>query len=211
VTKPPAWPRLPPTWPGMTVGLFGGSFNPPHIGHRHVADLALKRLRLDRIWWLVTPGNPLKDVNGLPPLPQRLAAVRRTASHPRAVVTGLEADLGTRYTVDLVRSLRRRAPHVRFVLLIGADNWASFHRWGGWRDIADQVAIAVIDRPGATMKALAAPASRRYAAARRPERLAARLARRRPPAWVFLAGHKLRVSSTLLRSAKRVDPPRPPP
>ncbi|WP_237152838.1 nicotinate-nucleotide adenylyltransferase [Oryzibacter oryziterrae] len=192
-------PRLPPTLPGMTVGLFGGSFNPPHEGHAHVARLALMELGLDRIWWLVTPGNPLKDVSGLPSIENRLAAVRRIARHPRAVVTDLEARLGTRYTVDLVRRLTRLRPHVRFVLVIGADNWASFHRWGGWQDIAARVAIAVIDRPGATFRALASPAARRYATRRLPERQAAHLSTRPLPAWTFLAGHKVPISSTALR------------
>ena len=146
------WRALPPTTAGMVVGLFGGSFNPPHAGHAHVAATALKRLHLDRIWWLVSPGNPLKDVHALPPVAERLAAVRRLARHPRAVVTDLEARLGTRYTVDLVRRLVSLRPGVRFVLVIGADNWAGFHRWGGWRDIARLVPIAVVDRPGATFR-----------------------------------------------------------
>lgn len=192
-------PRLPATLPGMTVGLYGGSFNPPHRGHAHVAGLALTRLRLDRIWWLVSPGNPLKSADGLPDVEARLAAVRAIARHPRAVVTDLEARLGTRYTLDLVRRLRRMRPSVRFVLVIGADNWASFHRWGGWREIARLVPIAVVDRPGSTFAALASPAARAFAAARLDERDAARLPLRRPPAWLFIAGVKVPLSSSALR------------
>jgi nicotinate-nucleotide adenylyltransferase len=192
-------PRLPATGTGTTVGLFGGSFNPPHAGHAHVAATALQRLHLDRIWWLVSPGNPLKDTGGLPSVEARLAEVRRFARHPRAIVTDLEARLGTRYTVDLVRRLIRLRPTVHFVLVIGADNWASFHRWGGWRDIARMVPIAVFDRPGATFRALSSPAARTFEPSRLNENNAARLARTRPPVWVFIAGHKMPISSTDLR------------
>lgn len=194
------WRALPPTTAGMVVGLFGGSFNPPHAGHAHVAATALKRLHLDRIWWLVSPGNPLKDVHALPPVAERLAAVRRLARHPRAVVTDLEARLGTRYTVDLVRRLVSLRPGVRFVLVIGADNWAGFHRWGGWRDIARLVAIAVVDRPGATFRALASPAARALDRYRLGD--AARLGRTRPPAWLFIAAEKMPISSTALRQRR---------
>ncbi|SCM77940.1 putative nicotinate-nucleotide adenylyltransferase [uncultured Pleomorphomonas sp.] len=194
-------PRLPATFPGMRVGLYGGSFNPPHRGHAHVGRLALQRLGLDRIWWLVSPGNPLKSTDGLPDVGQRLAAVRRVANHPRAVVTDLEARLGTRYTIDLVRRLKALRPHVRFVLVIGADNWATFHRWGGWREIARMVPIAVVDRPGATFAALASPAARTFAGARVAERDGLLLPDLVPPAWIFIAGVKVPLSSTDLRRA----------
>ena len=197
-------PRFPATLPGMRVGLYGGSFNPPHRGHAHVARLALQRLRLDRIWWLVTPGNPLKSADGLPDVNLRLAAVREVAHHPRAVVTDLESRLGTRYTIDLVRRLRALRPTVRFVLVIGADNWATFHRWGGWREIARTVPIAVVDRPGATFAALASPAARTFARARVAERDSALLPDLAPPVWVFIAGVKIPLSSSdLRRSAGR--------
>ncbi len=200
-TDAPARPRLPAAVPGQTIGLFGGSFDPPHAGHRHVADTALARLKLDRVWWLVTPGNPLKDVRSLAPLPERLAAVARLAGRGRMVVTDLEARLGTRYTLDLVRRLTRLMPAVRFVLIIGADNWAGFHRWGGWREIAATVPIAVIDRPGATFAALSSPAARAFAGARVPEGRARTLARRGAPAWVFLTGERVRLSSTMIRQS----------
>jgi nicotinate-nucleotide adenylyltransferase len=198
-----ARPRLPMVVPGETVGLFGGSFNPPHAGHRHAADTALVRLKLDRIWWLVTPGNPLKETGGLPPIAERLDLVRKVAGRGRAVVTDVEARLGTRYTVDLLQRLTKLAPRVRFVLIIGADNWSGFHRWGGWRTIASMVPIAVIDRPGSTYAALASPAARAFARHRLPERRAARLARTDPPAWVFLTGERVRLSSTMLRARRR--------
>lgn len=197
-----ARPRLPALTPGLTIGLFGGSFDPPHAGHRHASDAALVRLGLDRVWWLVTPGNPLKDVGRLPPIAARVAAAAKVAGHPRVLVTDLEARLGTRYTVDLVERLSRLAPQVRFVLIIGADNWAGFHRWGGWRLIAARVPIAVIDRPGATLRALASPAARALAGARVAEALARTLPARRPPAWVFLSGERVSLSSTALRAAR---------
>lgn len=192
-------PRLPATFPGMRVGLYGGSFNPPHRGHAHVASLALQRLGLDRIWWLVSPGNPLKSSDGLPDVGQRLAAVHKIARHPRAVVTDLEARLGTRYTVDLVRRLKALRPGVRFVLVIGADNWATFHRWGGWREIAQTMPIAVIDRPGATFAALSSPAARRFAKERIAEPDGHLLPDLKSPAWIFIAGVKVPLSSTEIR------------
>lgn len=200
-------PRLPATAANMTVGLFGGSFNPPHAGHAHVARTALTRLGLDRIWWLVSPGNPLKDGGDLPSVEARLGEVRRLARHPRAVVTDLEKRLGTRYTIDLVRKLKALRPSVRFVLIIGADNWASFHRWGGWREIAGLVPVAVFDRPGATFRALASPAARAFARDRLPERRANRLGHLRPPVWVFVAAEKMPISSTALRQANRTSEP----
>lgn len=195
-------PRMPATVPGMAIGLFGGSFDPPHAGHRHASLTALRRLGLDRIWWLVTPGNPLKDTGRLPTITARMAEAARLASHPQVAVTDLEARLGTRYTVDLVETLVRIRPDLRFVLLIGADNWATFHRWGGWRRIAALMPIAVVDRPGTTLKALASPAARTFARDRLPEQQAHALARSTPPAWVFLTGHRVPLSSTLLRQAR---------
>ena len=144
---------------------------------------------------------PLKSTDGLPDVERRLAAVETVARHPRAVVTDLEARLGTRYTIDLIRRLTRLRPSVRFVLVIGADNWATFHRWGGWKEIARTLPIAVVDRPGATFAALASPAARAFAGARIAERDAGLLADLRPPAWVFLAGVKVPLSSSDLRHA----------
>ena len=197
---PPAELRIPPSAPGMRIGLYGGSFNPPHAAHRAASLLALKKLGLDRVWWLVTPGNPLKDNNGLPSLAERLALARQVAEHPALVPTGLEAGLGTRYSHDTVAELVRRRPGVRFVWLMGADNLASFHRWQRWRDIAALVPIAVIDRAGLSLNATAAPAARALERWRLDERLASRLADAPAPAWVFLHGLKSPLSSTALRS-----------
>lgn len=194
-------PRLPPLAPGMRIGLYGGSFNPPHAAHRAASLLALKRLRLDQVWWLVTPGNPLKDNGALPPLDVRLAQARQVADHPALVPTGLEAVLGTRYTHDTVAALVRRYPKVRFVWLMGADNLASFHRWQRWRDIARLVPIAVIDRAGCTFPAMGAPAAHALRRWRLDEADAPELAGRPPPAWVFLHGLKSPLSSTQLRRA----------
>jgi nicotinate-nucleotide adenylyltransferase len=185
---------------GMRIGLLGGSFNPPHVAHRAISLFAIKRLKLDRVWWLVTPGNPLKDQDGLRDLNERTAAARRMANDPRIDVSCLESVIGTRYTIDTISYLRRRASGLRFVWIMGADNLAQFHRWQNWRRIASEVPIAVIDRPPQSFRALAAPAAQALARYRLPENQAGRLADQRAPAWVFLTGMKLNLSSTGLRN-----------
>ncbi len=193
--------RLPPHAPGMRIGLFGGSFDPPHAGHLHVSCVALRRLRLDRLWWLATPGNPLKETAGLRPLGERIAAARRLARHPRIAVTGLEAEIGARFTADTLRFLHAHCPGVRFVWIMGADNLLQFDRWRHWDEIMRTTPIAVVDRPGATVNAMAAKAARRFAFARVEESDAALLADRRPPAFVYLHGPRVAQSSTALRRA----------
>jgi nicotinate-nucleotide adenylyltransferase len=185
---------------GMRIGLLGGSFNPPHIAHRAISLFAIKRLQLDRVWWLVTPGNPLKDHGTLHDLDQRAEVARQMADDPRIDVSCLEAVIGTRYTVDTITYLRRRVSGLRFVWIMGADNLAQFHRWQNWRRIASEVPIAVIDRPPQSFRALAAPAAQALARYRLPENQAGRLADQPPPAWVFLTGMKLNLSSTGLRN-----------
>ncbi|GGK39131.1 nicotinate-nucleotide adenylyltransferase [Salinarimonas ramus] len=194
--------RLPPAAAGMRIGLFGGSFDPPHAGHLHVGRMALRRLRLDRLWWLVTPGNPLKERAGLPSLPERMAMARGLARDPRIAVTGFEAELPAPYTIETIRYLQRRLPGVRFVWIMGADGLASFDRWQDWREIAARVPIAVIDRPGRTLTAPASRAARVLAPARRPEHAAAALADMSPPAWIFLHGRRSPLSSTALRALR---------
>jgi nicotinate-nucleotide adenylyltransferase len=194
--------RLPPHSPGLKIGLFGGSFNPPHRGHVHASELALKRVGLDRIWWLVTPGNPLKETRGLPPLAARIAAARALARDPRIVVTGLEAEIGTRYTHDTVAYLRRRCPGVRFVWIMGADILTELHLWQRWREIAELVPFAVIDRPGETWRTLSSPAAHWLAPHRIPETEAALLPSTEAPALVFLHGPRVDISSTLLRQGR---------
>ncbi|MCE1235567.1 MAG: nicotinate-nucleotide adenylyltransferase [Hyphomicrobiales bacterium] len=183
----------------MRVGLFGGSFNPPHLGHLHVAETALQRLRLDRLWVMVTPGNPLKETAGLPTLARRIAAARRLMDDPRIVVTALEAGFGSPYSWRTVERLTRLRPTVRFVWVMGADNLASFHRWQHWRRIAAALPLAIVDRPGASMTPLSAPAALAFAPHRLPEAEAGELALRRAPAWVFLHGPRSALSSTELR------------
>ena len=161
----------------------------------------MRRLRLDRLWWLVTPGNPLKD--GPAALETRMAACRGLARHPRIVVTEAEAQIGARFTYDTLRQLRRRCPRVHFVWIMGADNLLSFHRWRQWRAIADLVPMAVIDRPGATLRTEGARATQALANARWPERNAAMLAQARPPALLVLHARRSALSSTALRAAER--------
>jgi nicotinate-nucleotide adenylyltransferase len=185
---------------GMRIGLLGGSFNPPHAAHRAISRFAIKRLQLDRVWWLVTPGNPLKELGALIDLSARANAARKMADDPRIDVSCLESVIGTRYTVDTVTYLRRRCAGLRFVWIMGADNLAQFHRWKNWRRIASELPIAVIDRPPQSFRALAAPAARALARYRIPESEASRLADRRAPAWVFLTGMKSNLSSTGLRN-----------
>jgi nicotinate-nucleotide adenylyltransferase len=186
----------------MRIGLFGGTFDPPHQAHLAASLIALKRLELDRIWWLVTPGNPLKNTRHLAPLGERIAAARALARHPRIDVTGLEAVINTRYTYDTLRYLIRRCPGVRFVWIMGADNLRSFYRWQRWREIAELMPIAVVDRMGSSLYATGGRAAQALAAARRPERQARALPGMRPPAWVYLHGLKSPLSSTALRAAR---------
>jgi len=196
---------LPPHAPGMRIGLFGGTFDPPHAAHRAASLLALRRLNLDRVWWLVTPGNPLKDVRGLAPLAERIAAARTLAHDPRIDVTDFEAELGTNYTHGTISYLVRRCPGVRFVWIMGADNLRHFHRWQRWRDIAALVPIVVVDRLGPSLYASAGAAGQALSRFRLPESAAKTLPQRRPPAWIYLHGLKSPLSSTALRAARALQ------
>jgi len=189
--------------PGMRIGLFGGTFDPPHAAHRAACLIAMNRLGLDRVWWMVTPGNPLKDTRGLAPLSERLHAAKALARHPRINVTGFEAEIGSHYTYQTLSYLRRHCPGVRFVWIMGADNLRSFHRWQKWREIAEMLPIAVIDRLGPSLYATASAAGQALARARIPEAAARSLPGRRPPAWVYLHGLKSPLSSTALRAKRR--------
>jgi len=208
----PAFIPLPPTAPGQRIGLLGGSFNPAHDGHRHVSLEAMARLELDRVWWLVSPGNPLKNHADLAAQDARLAAATKIAHHPRIVVTGLESALGTPFTAETLDFLTARRPQVRFVWLMGADNLASFHRWREWRAIMQSVPVAVFDRPGWRYRAVASRAATAFAAARLPEAESRQLAARCTPAWCFLSIPLSPLSSTALRERKAPAKPlrRPP-
>lgn len=194
---------LPPHAPGMRIGLFGGTFDPPHEAHRAATMLALKRLKLDRVWWLVTPGNPLKNTSGLAPLGERIAAARALTRHPRVDVTGVEAVIKTRYTYDTIAWLIARCPGVRFVWIMGADNLRSFHRWQNWRGIASLVPIVVIDRLGPSLYAGASPAGQALRPFRIREDAVSSLPDRKPPVWTFLHGLKSPLSSTALRALRK--------
>lgn len=186
--------------PGMRVGLFGGSFNPAHAGHAHVAMTALRRLQLDRVVWLVSPQNPLKSADATAPLAERMQSVRGQARGPAMIVSDAETRMGAQYTLDTIRALKARYPGVHFVWIMGADNLASFHLWRGWIEIARAVPIAVIARPGAELKSRFSPFVRRFAHARLPSREAALLADVAPPAWVYLQARLNYASSTALRA-----------
>ncbi|MBU2582813.1 MAG: nicotinate-nucleotide adenylyltransferase [Alphaproteobacteria bacterium] len=181
---------------------MGGSFNPPHEGHLIVARTALRRLRLDRLWWVVTPGNPLKSHEDLPGIGARIEAVKALAHDPRMLATAFESELGSPYTSATTDFLQSRYPQSKFVLVIGADNLATFHHWRNWREIAGSVPLGVVDRPGWRLKALASPAARALAGVRCAEHEAAMLPDLAPPAWVFLSTRLSHQSSTALRSSR---------
>ena len=190
----------------MRVGLYGGSFNPAHEGHAHVAETARRRLNLDRVIWLVSPQNPLKARHETADLNERIAGARALTQGIGMIVVGAETKLGSNYTIDTIRSLKARFPGVKFVWIMGADSLASFHRWRGWTQIMREVPVAVVSRPWISLKSRFAPAARRFAHARRPSSQAARLAGMTPPAWVFLRGPLNFQSSTALRERLRRTP-----
>ncbi|MEP9372768.1 nicotinate-nucleotide adenylyltransferase [Mesorhizobium sp. KR1-2] len=185
---------------GMQVGLFGGSFNPPHAGHALVAEIALRRLRLDQLWWMVTPGNPLKSARELAPLAERIRLSEAIARDPRMKVTAFEASYHVRYTADTLALIKARNPGVDFVWIMGADNLRDFHHWQRWRQIVMTFPIAVIDRPGSTLSFLSSVVAKAFAYARVDESAAPRLARMQAPAWTFIHGRRSLLSSTAIRN-----------
>jgi nicotinate-nucleotide adenylyltransferase len=199
--KPPG-----PVSPGLKIGLLGGSFNPAHEGHLHISEVALKRLGLDYVWWLVAPQNPLKSGIGMAPLRERLAyAADKFEQHPRIVVVDVETALGTRYTIDTLAALRRRFSQIHFVWLMGTDNLAGFRRWKRWAEIATRVPIAVVMRPGSTLSPLHAKAVQRFACARRDRASLSHLALAKPPCLVVLDGPRSAANATALRQALARD------
>ena len=197
----PRYLRMPYVEKRMQVGLFGGSFNPPHAGHALVAEIALRALRVDQLWWMVTPGNPLKAGRALAPLAGRIAASEAIAHDPRIKVTAFEAAFNVRYTADTLALIRSRNPGVDFVWVMGADNLAQFHRWQRWREIALTMPIAVIDRPGSTLSFVSSVMAKTFDYARVDEKDSPRLARMKAPAWTFIHGPRSSLSSTALRGA----------
>ena len=196
------WIRPPgPVADGLRIGLLGGSFNPAHEGHVHASAVALKTLKLDYVWWLVSPQNPLKSAHGMATFEERLQSARKLARRPRMVVSGIEAELGTVYTVDTLIKLKGRFPQIRFVWLMGSDNMIQIARWRDWPAIFALVPVAVVTRPGTVLKALSAKAAQRFANSKRPAD--ARFANLRPPAWTILDANRHPASATELRARGR--------
>ena len=188
---------------GTAVGLFGGSFNPPHAGHELVAEIALRRLALDQLWWIVTPGNPLKSIRELTPLAERLSLSEAMARNPRIKVTAFEAAHHLRYTADTLALVRARNPGVDFVWVMGADNLRDFHRWQRWRQIVMTFPIAVVDRPGATLSFLSSVVAKTFDYARVDEADTPRLSHMKAPAWTFIHGPRSLLSSSAIRAGRK--------
>ncbi|WP_166416500.1 nicotinate-nucleotide adenylyltransferase [Cochlodiniinecator piscidefendens] len=190
---------LPRAAKGQVIGLLGGSFDPPHRGHLHVSQVALKRFGLDRVWWMVSPGNPLKT-KGPASLQKRMAACRELVQHPRIEVTDIEDQIGTRYTAETLQKLFDLYPQQRFVWLMGADNLASFHHWGNWHWIMENVPVGVIARPGDRISARLSPAARQFQKYRLRGNNAQYLSHRETPSWCFINAPMMAISSTELRA-----------
>jgi nicotinate-nucleotide adenylyltransferase len=193
--------RLPPYGAGQRIGLFGGSFNPAHRGHYMVALYALKTLKLDWVWWMVSPQNPLKDSSITDEYSKRLVYTRRIARHPKFVVTDIEQQMGTRYTEQTLETLKQHAPSAQFVWIMGADSLASLHRWHHWLDIADMVPMAVLARPGYSMKALGSVAATRLSKDR--VRAVSAVVEAKLPAWTFVTMPLRKESSTAIRKRRK--------
>jgi len=190
---------FPPAARGQSVGLLGGSFDPAHAGHVHITHEALRRFGLDRLWWLVSPGNPLK-AHGPAPIDDRMARARALMRHPRVTVTDIETRLGTRATADTLAALRAAYPGVRFVWLMGADNLAQFHRWQNWETIMETVPLGVLARPGDRISARMSPAARIYRRFRLPGQASRLLGQAPAPAWCFVNVPMVDVSSSAIRA-----------
>jgi nicotinate-nucleotide adenylyltransferase len=184
---------------GEVIGLLGGSFDPAHEGHAHITREALKRFGLSRVWWLVSPGNPLKS-RGPAPLAQRMARARAVMQHPRVDITDIEARLGTRYTAQTLTRAQAIYPGVRFVWLMGADNLAEFHHWQRWRRIATSVPLGVLARPGDRISARMSPTARVFGAYRIKSHASHSLGAAPPPAWCFVNVPMVNISSTAIRA-----------
>jgi nicotinate-nucleotide adenylyltransferase len=191
--------RLPLTTSGQIIGLLGGSFDPAHQGHVHITREAIKRFGLDQVWWLVSPGNPLK-ARGPAPLAERMARARAVMDHPRVHISDFEAQVGTRYTAETIAALQKARPGVRFVWLMGADNLAQFHRWQDWQQIMARVPVGVLARPGDRLAARASKAAMIYNFARLGGRQSRLLGLSAAPAWCFVNARMIDVSSSAIRA-----------
>ena len=190
---------LPNAREGEVIGLLGGSFDPPHLGHLHISEQALRRFGLDRVWWLVSPGNPLKK-DGPAPMSRRAKAARELIDNPNIEVTDFEAQVGTRYTAETIIALYSHYPRTRFVWLMGADNLAQFHLWDSWQWIMENIPIGVIARPGDRMGARISPAAKRFERYRIPGKSSRLLANAAPPTWCFINVPMMKMSSTAIRA-----------
>lgn len=203
VTDVPAYPANGSDRRAIRVGLMGGSFNPAHEGHLFIARLALRKLGLDEVWWLVSPQNPLKSREDMAPFAERLASARAIARDRRIKPTDVEMRIGTHFTADTLVALRRRCPNMRFVWIMGADNLVGFHRWERASLILHTLPVAIFDRPTYSLKALASRTAHRFTRVRLPERKARTLVTRKPPAWVFLHSRRHPASATLIRETRK--------
>jgi nicotinate-nucleotide adenylyltransferase len=192
--------HMPLATSGQTIGLLGGSFDPPHLGHLHISKEALRQFRLDRVWWLVSPGNPLKK-DSPAGFQRRMEASRRLVDHPRIAVTDIEMRLNTRHTAETLARLTPRYPGIRFVWLMGADNLAGFHKWENWREIISRLPIGVLGRAQNGVRAGSSPAARAYANYRLPSCQSVMLPHRSPPCWCLVNGPTVDISSTEIRNS----------
>lgn len=183
----------------MRVGLLGGSFDPAHQGHVQISRAALQRFNLDQLWWLVSPGNPLKT-HAPASMARRMTAAQAIMDHPKVRISDIEARLGTRYTAETLREMRRHYPGVRFTWLMGADNLAHFHLWKDWREILETVPVGVLARPGDRISARLSPAARIYRARMLKDGESQRLAQAPVPAWCFVNVPMVAASSTAIRA-----------
>ncbi|MDA0238466.1 MAG: nicotinate-nucleotide adenylyltransferase [Proteobacteria bacterium] len=182
------------------IGLLGGSFNPAHRGHIYISETAIERLALDEVWWLVSPQNPLKERAGMAAFAKRVADAKAVVGDRPIIVSEIEQELDTRYTVDTLRVLTNRYPEHRFVWLMGADNLLQLPKWKRWRGLFRLIPIAVFPRPSFSRRSLIGKAARRFARFRIPEFRAKSLASRRPPAWIFLRMKPDPISATGIRN-----------
>lgn len=199
-------PRLLPgadLWRGQHIGLLGGSFNPAHDGHLYISKEALKRLGLDHVWWLVSPQNPLKSRQDMAPLAERIMQARKIARDPRIHVTAIESRLGTRYTVDTLKELKRLAPAAHFVWLMGADNLAQFTRWHRWDEIMHLVPLAIFDRGHYSLRGLTGKMATRFRQSRLSAGAAKAIATTKTPAWIFITLRRHPLSATEIRAKRK--------